>query len=289
MPVLSVCLTCFNRREKTLACLRALAACRLPTLIVLKIVLVDDGSTDGTADAVRREFPSTEIMRGTGALYWNGGMRVAFGRAMELDAQDHLWLNDDTLLDSDALERLFACRETLGLASPAHASIIVGATRDAGSGALTYGGLRDVGHALSHRFAKLPVSDRPQPCLTFNGNCVLVAGAAARVLGNLDESFVHGIGDWDYGLRARQAGIGVWQAPGFVGTCSHNEPAGLAPRTSCSMRARLRHVCGPKQLPPRSWYVYVRRHFPVLWPAYFVRPYLAALARAWQARAGRTG
>ena len=48
-----------NRRETTLACLRRLTADGVPAWS--RIVVVDDGSTDGTGEAVRVEFPDVEI------------------------------------------------------------------------------------------------------------------------------------------------------------------------------------------------------------------------------------
>ena len=49
-------LTCFNRREITLECLRGLAAQTLPGNVDFKTVLVDDGSTDGTREAILKSF-----------------------------------------------------------------------------------------------------------------------------------------------------------------------------------------------------------------------------------------
>jgi GT2 family glycosyltransferase len=197
-------------------------------------------------------------------------------------AQGHdayLWLNDDTLLAADAIKRLLQCQAQVGREDGNAACIVVGATCDAKTGLLTYGGLYDRGRRWNRHFAKLPVANIAQPCLSFNGNCVLVQAAAAKKLGNLDPQYVHGIGDWDYGLRATAAGVQVWMAPGFVGTCSHNDLPGSNAADARGAASRLQHVCSPKQLPPRAWRVYVRRHFPVLWPVYFARPYLGALTR----------
>ena len=77
-------LTCHNRREKTLACLRSYfdQALRFPAN--LEVVLVDDGSSDGTAEAVRAlGASSVEIVAGSGDLYWAAGMALAEERALE--------------------------------------------------------------------------------------------------------------------------------------------------------------------------------------------------------------
>ena len=67
--------------------------------IDLNVYLVDDGSTDGTSEAVKKNFPQVNIIKGDGTLFWNGGMRVAFSKAMESEHDYYLWLNDDTILN----------------------------------------------------------------------------------------------------------------------------------------------------------------------------------------------
>lgn len=284
---LAALLTCHNRREKTIACLTALHACPLPSGLRLTTFVVDDGSSDGTAEAITSQFPDVKVLRGDGSLFWNGGMRKAFAAAMEEGFDDYLWLNDDTLLDTEALQRLYDCRTDLeagGEVSP----LVVGATRDPVSGLLSYGGLIARDAASPNHLVVLPVGNAAQRCKSLNGNCVLVPEAAALALGNLDPNFVHAIGDWDYGMRANAAGFHVWMAPGFIGTCERNPPTKMPPALARSIRARLRHVCGPKQVPPRAWYTYVRRNYGRTWPIEFVKPYasavLGALAAKWRGR-----
>ena len=92
-----------NRCEATLACLQSYFSQELPPSIVLQAVLVDDASIDDTAQAVRRAFPAVAVVDGTGALYWAGGMARAEQAALAFRADFLLWLNDDVVLDNDAL------------------------------------------------------------------------------------------------------------------------------------------------------------------------------------------
>ena len=91
-----------NRRDLTLACLRSLDAQRVPGVTVDAFVL-DDGSSDGTSEAIAEQFPEVTVLHGDGELYWGGGMRQAFAAAIAGDYDHYLWLNDDVYLDDGAL------------------------------------------------------------------------------------------------------------------------------------------------------------------------------------------
>lgn len=269
---IGVVMACHNRRDKTLAALRALAAQRGDNAEV-EVHLVDDASTDGTAEAVRAEFPDVEILPGDGGLYWNGGMRVAFAAAMARDPDHYLWLNDDTVLDPDALRVL--------LDTAAHnLGIVAGSTRDPDTGELTYGGVRRPDRSRPLRFALVPPGDEPRECETMNGNAVLIPRAVARVVGNLEPAYRHSMGDYDYGLRARRAGFAVSITPGTVATCARNpEPVpGERP-----LRQELARIADVKNLPARDWLVFSRRWAGPAWPVYWASPYVrrgATLVRA---------
>jgi GT2 family glycosyltransferase len=77
-------MTVHNCVELTLARLRSLRAQN--TLgATLDVYVVDDASTDGTADRVSAEHPEVVLLRGNGDLFWNGGTRVALGAALRRD------------------------------------------------------------------------------------------------------------------------------------------------------------------------------------------------------------
>src|SRR6266540_3289971 len=101
-PRVAAVMAAYNRRELTLACLRSLRAQRAPG-VTLDAFVLDDASTDGTGQAIAEEFPEAALLRGTGRLYWNGGMRTAFGAAIAGDYDYYLWMNDDTALHDGAL------------------------------------------------------------------------------------------------------------------------------------------------------------------------------------------
>ena len=274
----SVCalLTCFNRREKTLDCLRALAHNVGLQHVHLRAVLVDDGSTDGTAEAVLTEFAWVEVVRSNGSLFWCRGMHLAFETALRTGFDHYLWLNDDTALLPDAMVRLLACESQLR-ASRSTPVIVVGSTVDPISGVCTYGGERLASRWSPFWFERIAPASVPQRCDTLTGNVVLVSARAAQRVGNLDPSFEHAMGDTDYGLRAHRLGVELWVAPQVHGTCAHNPVAGTHMDQSLPLATRWKYMLHRKGLPWRSWLTFTRRHMGVMWPLYFAWPYAKLL------------
>ena len=62
MATTAVLMTCHNRREKTKACLASLKNQDLPAGLSLDLWLVDDGSSDGTADMVRETWRDAHLL-----------------------------------------------------------------------------------------------------------------------------------------------------------------------------------------------------------------------------------
>lgn len=99
-PEISVVIPSWNTRELLRACLATLRAARKPAT---EVIVVDNGSHDGSADMVERDFPEARVLRNARnegfARGCNQGMREARGRYV-------LLLNTDTELAPDALELL---------------------------------------------------------------------------------------------------------------------------------------------------------------------------------------
>lgn len=270
----AVLMTCHNRREKTVAALRALGDCEVPGDLRLDVFLVDDGSTDGTKEEVKAHFSEVRVIQGNGSLYWNRGMHLAFATALA-DAYDgYIWLNDDTVLYRDAIKKVWAVASSLA-GEKGREFILVGSTRDPVSHDLTYGGVVGDGSVLPFRYGLVvPAEAGLVSCDTMNGNFVYVPASAAERVGNLDPVFEHAMGDTDYGLRAGRLGVRLYVVPGYVGECGKNALAGGFRDRSLPISVRWRRIQQPKGLPFRSWLHFTRRHGGVLWPLYFVWPYL---------------
>lgn len=278
MKVIAVLMTCHNRRDKTLECLATLFKNGDVPNIALDVYLVDDGSTDGTSMAVSSLYPNVKLIYGDGSLYWNGGMRIAFASAMAKGFDFYLWLNDDTFLFDDAVLNMLRTYEKVSEHGETN-SIVVGSTRDIFTGHLTYGGEVRSSSWKPLAFKHVQPTTNPIRCITMNGNFVLIPKAAVAILGNLEQSFSHAMGDTDYGLRANAANIPLWVTPGFVGTCGHNSKSNTYLDKSLSLRTRFRKIFDVKGLPVAPWYVFTKRHGGFLWPLYFVWPYIKVIGR----------
>lgn len=271
---LAILMTCHNRIANTTDCLAALKR-QEPFGLSMGVFVVDDGSTDGTAQAVRDIFPSACVIQGDGNLYWCGGMRVAFAQAMQRNYDFYLWLNDDTRLDEDALKRIFGVYAEAS-AQLGDSLIVVGSTCEESSGNFSYGGWQQrAGKFFSISWEKIPpLMDRWRYCDTMNGNCVLIPRSVAEKTGNLDSHFTHSMGDLDYGLRAKKNGCQIIIAPGYFGVCSANDGTGLWTDERLPLVERWRKLLGPKGLPIKEWMIFSRRHKGYPWVLVWLSPYL---------------
>ena len=273
---LAILVVCFNRKDLTLVALDRLFGQVSAEELSFEVFLLDDGSRDGTADAVERSFPQVHLLRGDGSLWWVGGMRKAFAAAMSQGFDAYVMFNDDTFLYPDALRRLTdAYREAEKVDGPV---ILVGSMRDAVTGKHSYGGFRQRPNGLRLDFdCVIPSEDRLLPCDTMNGNFTLIPAEIAGRLGNFEAGFLQKFADLDYGLRATRQGLPVRVAPGYFGTCSDNPASGTWRDRSLPVSERWRSLVSPKGVPVREWVLYTKRHFGWRWPLYAVSPYLKTM------------
>ena len=272
-------LACHNRKKLTLAALDALYAQKFDIPVSISTYLLDDGSSDGTAEAVETTFERATVIRADGSLFWNEGMRTAFAAALKDGSDYYLWLNDDTTLYTNALQTLLNTHSDLANKGRAE-SIVVGSVQDPNSKSLTYGGMLRNSSWHPFHFKLIPPTTKAQKCDVMNGNCVLIPSQVAIKVGNMDPGYSHAIGDIDYSLKAGKHGVDIWIAPGYAGTCSNNPLEGSWLDTSLSLKQRWDHMNSPKGLPPSDWMLFTRKHAGILWPIFGTMPYVRLVLSA---------
>jgi glycosyltransferase involved in cell wall biosynthesis len=264
-----------NRRETTLQCLHWLQ--ERGDLDRFHVIVVDDGSTDGTNDAVKAQFPGVTLLRGNGTLWWTGaivlGMRHALATA---GAEVIFWLNDDCRPAAGTLAQL----RHKALAGPCIAVAQVNGPRG-----VRHGGLLKRWHGL--QFVVCP-ADRTIPVAAMNGDCVCVPASIVTLTGLPDAArFPQAWGDTDYGLRCRRMGFPIK----VVGSarCTDADPAdpdtGSWLRGERSVSEIARSFGTPKSyFHPPPWWSFNLRHWgpwgAVLFAAPYVRFAVIALLRA---------
>lgn len=100
-----VCIPVHNRFPQTMCCLRSIKA---QTFADYKIIVCDDGSTDGTAGLLASAFPETIIIKGNGNLWWTGAINKCVELVLKkgLETDFVFTLNNDTELLPDTLKNL---------------------------------------------------------------------------------------------------------------------------------------------------------------------------------------
>ncbi len=212
VPFVYLVIPVHNRKKITLHCLETLGS--QGVFQWASVIVVDDGSTDGTAATISRLFPQVEILHGDGSLWWTGAIALGMARAMQRGADFVIWLNDDSPPEKGALQKLVkAAYRTGGLVS--------GVTRTETD--FSYGGYRKTWKGLE---PVAPESTAPNgliPCDSTNGNCVCLPRDLIEKVGPPRFRRVpHYHGDTDYSLSVRRAGLDCYLHPEAVCESRHH-------------------------------------------------------------------
>ncbi|MES2733231.1 MAG: glycosyltransferase family 2 protein [Bacteroidota bacterium] len=101
----------FNRKVLLYNCLDSL---RNQTNQNFQVIVVDDGSTDGTSDMLRENFPKATVLKGDGNLWWTGATNVGVLHALPLCQENDfiMALNDDLVVGPDYIEMYYQLAAT---------------------------------------------------------------------------------------------------------------------------------------------------------------------------------
>ena len=274
---IAVLLTCFNRKEKTLACLTGLYESqrvyneRNSSPIELDVFLTDDGCTDGTAQAVKASFAgkSIHILQGTGNMFWAGGMRFAWKEALKRHKEwdYYLLLNDDTTINAFCFNELMDTEE-YSQRKYGHLAVVSGITCSAADPTvITYGG-DVIPNKFNGRQIRLGRSSVPQMVDLTNANILLVPKEVVDRIGIFYEGYKHGCADNDYSMLARRKGIPVLITPDACGTCEndHGSKADFRDKViNMSQKERTAYFNHPIRC-NHDYLTFIRRNMPARYP-----------------------
>jgi GT2 family glycosyltransferase len=185
----------WNGREDTLACLRSLEG------EDADVIVVDNASTDGTADAVT----GVELIRNDENLGYAGGMNVGIRAALDRGADAVLLLNNDVEVEPGAVAALAAAANGTGAACP----IVVFADDP---DRVWYAGA-DFDPRRGYQGRHRTTVDRDET-ERICGAAVLIPRGTIERIGAFDEALFAYVEDADWSLRAREAGLPLRVFPG---------------------------------------------------------------------------
>jgi len=245
---IEVVTTVHDRRDLTLGFLQSVFSSDCSG-IDLHCIVVDDGSTDGTSEAIREQFPQVEVISGDGNLWYTAGMNLGFRRALEHKPDLILAANDDCVLDANCIQTLVKTARTFP-------GSIVGAVlvdwdsrtnvfQVAPKWNVWWGGLR---HWYEQTIDTIP--DRPFKVELIVGNCVLFPADAIRHAGLMDSDRLPQYGDAEYTPRMRKLGWTLLIDPAARAYCKPNDvPYSLRSRSARdAWKALFRDRFGPHSL-----------------------------------------
>lgn len=213
-PLVYIVVLNWNGKQDTVECLRSLQKVIYPNF---KIILVDNASSDGTVDAVRKEFSEMEIIINRSNLRFAGGNNVGILSALDRGAEYVLLLNNDTVVEKKFLNHLVEASEkdnNVGMAGPKiyfHSKPdlfwYAGGKIEWWKGWISHVGVREKDTGQYNTQSRTDY---------ITGCCILVKREVIEKIGVLDERyFIYGE-DADWCLRASKKGYSLIYVPSAI-------------------------------------------------------------------------
>jgi GT2 family glycosyltransferase len=213
-PKVSIVVLNWNGYEVTRECLASLSAIDYPNR---EIVLVDNGSADGSPDRLAAGFPGITLIRNKENLGFTGGNNVGIRRALEENTDYVLLLNNDTVVAPNFLSELIRAGEAdprVGLLNPkilyfepSNRIWYAGGSFSIWKGIASHRGTREVDCG---RY------DSPEEVTFITGCALLIKSEVIRKVGLLDDCLFYTCEDTDWTIRSLDAGYKALYVPSSV-------------------------------------------------------------------------
>jgi GT2 family glycosyltransferase len=221
----------FNRLKFTTECIESL---RRQTYSDYKIIVVDDGSTDGTAEFLNQHYPETTVLKGDGNLWWTGATNMGVKHVLNSETGENdfiLTLNNDLVVQNDYLEKLVEIYNENKPCLVGSVSVDIADPQSVHYCGVTW----DSFSAKQRSAVKLPakLSDLQANSKFIKtdllpGRGILIPISVFKKIGIYDvQSFPHYAADEDFSLRARKAGYQLLVS-NFAYVCSHVNESNLS-------------------------------------------------------------
>jgi GT2 family glycosyltransferase len=270
-PQLSIVIVTYNSREQIDECLQSLVNTLPP--IAYEILVVDNASSDGTADAVRQRWPAVRVI--------DAGGNAGFSRANNIGIRETsgafvLALNPDTNVHAGAVSRLLEV-----LASMPDAAVVGPRLVDGqGRAELSFGSMigpfaelrqkllvrgNDRGRPIVRRYVER-ATRRPREVDWVSGACLLVRRQDADAAGLFDERYFMYAEDVDFCAGIRALGRKVLFVPDAEVSHLRGRSAAWLPRATeiAYRRSQIAFYAKhhPRWLPLLRAYLALRNRLP---------------------------
>jgi hypothetical protein len=203
----------WNRADDTIDCLNSLEVSGVDPS---RIIVVDNGSSDGSPEKVRERMPSVIVMEMDENLGYIKGVNRGISRALELGARNILLINNDATVSGDAVGGLMEAFENHGSAGILGPKILyhdmdriwfAGGRFDRRWGFSTH----------PHMDGPDDLDDREERVDFVTGCIMLVRSEVFEDIGLFDEDLWMYAEDLDFCLEAGAVGWESWYIPSSVG------------------------------------------------------------------------
>ena len=201
-PKIYILVPVHNRIETTR---KFVALLKNQTIRNLRLVLIDDGSTDGTSEMVTTLLPESTILKGDGNLWWGGSLQKGYEWLIEENLPDPtpiLIINDDTTFGPDFLAN------ALKVLTSSPKKLLLARARNE-KGELIENGVMI--HWGRLRFEALK-DDREMNCASTRG-LFLRLGDLRRIGGFHPILLPHYLSDYEFSIRAIRKGFSIGTDP----------------------------------------------------------------------------